>query len=276
MKKILALLSMLLVSAPVLAQPVVASSGTSLPPIPFTLHSESTSPLAIIQANCYGCAGYAGLIASGYITKITSQWTVPTVTCQPGLTDEQELGFEVGLGGVDSATTYSTGVVIEALIYCSEGSSTPYSYTMVFYESAVTGSATVWTLPFVLTSGHKLSVTITLTPSTGKMTATLKDATDGQSMSFTTLMSYWGVVYNYVNQAVWGVYREGSDLATFNPSIKFTKCDVVVSGATHPISWISNLYELTMVDNSGTVTQATVSALNGAGTGFSVKFVGST
>jgi len=276
MKRILALLSMLFVLSPVLAQPVASSPGTSLPPIPFPLRSESTSPLTITQGNCFGCAGYAGMIASGYITKITSQWTVPTVTCQPGLTDDQELGFEIGVGGVDSATTYSTGVIIEALIYCGEGTSTPYVNTMIFYESAVTGGAAAWSLPFVLTSGHKLSVTITLAPSTGKMTATLKDATDGQSMSFTTLMSYWGVDYNYVNQAVWGVYRGAPDLAKFNPSIKFTKCDVVVSGATHPISWISNLYEFTMVDNAGTVTQATPSALNGAGTGFSVTFASST
>jgi hypothetical protein len=270
MKKILALLSILLMLAPVLVQPVVASSALSLPPTPFP-----QSPLAVTSGNCYGCAGYEGSAASGYVTKVTAQWTVPTVTCQSTLPDDQAIMTAVELDGYDSATGYWTGVVIEVGAYCSSGSSTPSANAWVFYQSAATGGGWGWESPFVLTSGHKLSAAISISPSNGKMTITLKDLTDGQSASYTTLMSYWGIAYNYLNTAWWMAARS-TDLAQFSPSIKFTGCDVVVSGATHPISWLSSLYEYTMVDNSGTVVQATTSALNKAGTGFSVSFVSST
>jgi len=271
MKKTLALLSVLLMLTPVLAQPIVASSRPSLS---FPDQSRTSSPLAPISQNCVGCAGYWGSVASGYITKITAQWTVPTVTCQPALPDDQGLWTMAKVQGYDTATSHYTGVALETGESCATGSSTPTNETWLYYQSATTGFWLGWQLPFVLTPGHKMSATVSVSPSTGKITVNMKDMTDGQSASITTLMSYWGVAYSYLTDADWSV-TSGTDLAQYAPAIKFTKCDVVVSGATHPISWLSTLYEYQMVDSSNS-RMATTSSLNGAGNGFSITFVSST
>ena len=277
MKKFLALISVVLMLAPVMVQPVIASSGS---PLPLPIQTGSSSPL-ITHQNCAGCAGYLGsLPSSGYITKITAQWTVPTVVCQPGLSSDQGISSSVQVYGIISSTGYNTGVALTSNAYCALGSSSPVYSINLAYASA-SGSIPVFILPFVIIPGHVLSAAISVSPSSGKVTVALKDLTDGQSLSTTTVMSYWGIEYNLMNYAAWLTWRGQPnswatvpDLALFSPAIKFTACDVVSSGATHPISWLSSLYAYQMVDSSNNV-QATLSALNSAGTGFRVTFVSS-
>jgi len=207
---------------------------------------------------------------------MTAQWTVPTVTCQPSLSADQSWSILILLGGYDSSTGYNTEILVGGGgFYCAQGSSSPTTISAgVDFLSANGGTWAGSGLPFLPISGHKISLTISTSPSTGKMTITLKDRTDGQSVSVTTPMSYWGIPYNYLYQAWWEV-TAGPDLPQYTPAIKFTSCNVVVSGVTNPISSLNGVAVFQMVDGSNN-PMATTSALNKAGNGFSVTYISST
>lgn len=225
-----------------------------------------SSAAAIKHQNSDYYAGYQGTVSSGQVTQVNAKWNIPQVTCQPALPVFQLAGQQTGIGN----GKYQVTVGIE--VYCSPGSSTPYVSATISYSRK--GATVVPLGSRQLAMGDTVKVQISINLSTDLVTMKITDTTSGFKWSLSRTLT-WASSANNPDWLVYGYYNGSQDLAQFTKAIKFSGCNVVVSSTTVPISSLSGVTALTLVDGSNNVL-ARPSALSAQGTSFKVAFVSST
>ncbi len=204
-------------------------------------------------------AAYEGDVPFGEISKISADWNVAPVTCQPDLAGPQIAATDLTMQGTGGAAF----AVLQAL--CAQGATTPaYSAIALF----PTGSGRV--LALTVSAGDKIAATISFDSSTAKVKVAIDDLTTHQDASASRHAS--GFVPTF---AGWVIGVGGVGLAEFSTPIKYTNAEVVDQGTTIRLSELSSLTELVMVDSSGYVL-AQPSPLAASGTAFDVSWVAST
>jgi len=114
-----------------------------------------------------------------------------------------------------------------------------------------------------------MSVVITAS-SSSKVTVKMMDTTNLRSFIFSDLVS--GATS--LTTAGWIIYPDDYYLAEFSSPITFGWCAVVDSGVKLSISSLSGVEANTLVDGNDNV-MASISALSGGGTTFSITFASS-
>jgi hypothetical protein len=218
----------------------------------------------VCQTGNAACAGYIGAISAGEITYVTAEWNQPVVTCQPLLGIRQAINMGIGIANPNPGSTFIVGIHDE----CAQGSSVPTYVAGVIFGSG----KTVFTL--TVNPGDEFSVSITLSPSTQILTASITDLTTGQSASAIFTEGAFPTMPTTVSWGA-GIDTAIAALAQFSVPIRFSHCSVTVSGQTFTISKIGTLVRYTMVDGAGN-TMATTSPLHKHGSSFQVTWVSST
>ena len=199
---------------------------------------------------------WAGAVATGQeYTSVSASWTVPTVSCTDVETSYSAMW--AGLDGDGSSSVEQIGTSSD----CDTG--TPvYSAWYEFYPSASV------TLPQTVKAGDKITATVT---STGGQhyKLTLTDKTRGWTKTVTgSAPEATGASAEVVAEAPTDA-RSGAvmPLADFS-SVAFS--DVTINGL--PLSKVSGVSAITMVDRTGTAMAGVASADS---TGFTVDWASS-
>jgi hypothetical protein len=226
--------------------------------------------------------GYDGITPAGYLTTVTAEVVIPTVTCQPNLPQGQDVQIGVPLSGEvprSASVLLPLTVVLFVDIYCPQGSSTPqhsaYLYlvlhgTLLFEHQ----------LPLKFGAGDSMAFTLTINRATDEVSVSLKDQSSGVGAGYSKLVP--GA--SYLNELGWevgsceeptchSITTNQLALAKFS-TITFTKATFTTTGSPLPISKLSSLEQLILVDSNGK-SMAKPSPLI-TGRSFEVTFVAST
>lgn len=182
-------------------------------------------------------SGYADTSAGGTYTKVSSNWTEPSVTCN---STESIAVFWVGIDGYDSGTVEQDGT----LAYCYEGSLTQYTWWEMYPNNDVqiVGSS--------VQAGDKIRSVVTRSGSS--YTLTVKDITHPAN-SFTEKTSCSSCENN---SAEWIAERPSGSSGLYPlpdfGKIVFQKCTAKGSSGSGSISAFPN-DQITMVNSSGDV-----------------------
>jgi hypothetical protein len=206
-------------------------------------------------------SGYAVPTAAGAATAVSGEWTVPTVTGS----GTSYSAVWVGIDGYSSDSVEQTGIEADVVNGVAE-----YSAWYEMYPSNPV------TLSLAIHPGDTITASVTYSTTTDEFTLTITDLSDPSgSNNFTTTQSAPGAQRS---SAEWIVEAPSSGnsvlpLANFG-SVTFTNASATINGTTGAINnsaWASSVESINMVSNKGT-TEDTTSALNSAGTGFTVTY----
>ena len=215
-------------------------------------HASGVKGLTQVESTNW--SGYADT-GSGF-SKVTSSWTEPKGTCS-GRT-ESLAAFWVGIDGYSSSSVEQDGTLIE----CYRG--TTYNYT--WWEMYPTNDIQV--VGDTLAPGD--SITASVVRSGTSYTLKVTDSTHTAD-SFTTTQT----CSDCANSSAEWIAEAPSGSSGVYPLTDFSK--VTFSGATVTEGSTSGVIssftddEITMITSSG-ATEATPSALNSSGNGFSVTW----
>src|SRR2546426_5846265 len=205
-------------------------------------------------------SGYAVTGASGSVSDAKGSWTVPAIqgTCP---STNQYSSFWVGIDGFSSGTVEQTGTDSD----CQNGVPTYYAW-FEFYPHPMFSINTMTIQP-----GDVISAEVQYAPQTRLFTASIKNATTGQSFSTSARVNRarrssaeWiaeapSSAGGILPLAAFGTSFYGVD----NTGVANTS-DATVSGTIAPIgSFGSNVYQIRMVSVSdSSVTKAEPSSLS--------------
>jgi len=241
-------------------------------------------PLASAQipVTSASAAGYNGKTPAGYLTAVTADVVVPAVTCQPNLPEGQDLQIGIPLSGEvprSASVTFPLTVVLFTDTYCPRGSSTP-SYSAYFYLVLHGTLLFEHQLSLRFRAGDFMAFTLTINRGTDTVSVFLKDLSSGAAIGYSRLVS--GA--SYLNEVGWevgpceeptchSVTANQLVLAKFS-TITFTRSTFTTTKSPMPISKLSALYQLTLVDsNDRLLAKASLLIVDNS---FRVTFVAST
>ena len=233
-------------------------------PIPSIKAIELDQQLQLMtSAKNLSFAGYVGNAPSGMIRKITAAFVVPQITCRPLLANSQYVAQVIGIQGGPS----DVYLAIVLAIWCLPGQTNAVWLPEANFANFTYGEGGMLSMPETIVSGDLLVETISVNLATNQVTSGIKDVTKGDSASTTIILEG----SNKITNALWAI-TSGTIVAKFSP-VKFSSASIVTSaGKTLPISKLSGLTELTLVDSAG-ATLAKTSTLSRAGNSFTVTFV---
>ncbi len=252
----------------------------------FSLLSLSMATLPFVSASTpvtlASAAGYDGKTSAGYLTAVTADVVIPTVTCQPKLPEGQDLQIGVPLSGeapLNPSVVSPLTVVLFTDIYCPQGSSTPY-HSAYFYLVLHETLLFEYQLPLKFGAGDSVAFTLKISRATDNVKVFLRDQSSGAGVSYSKLVP--GA--SYLKEVGWevgsceeptchSITANQLALAKFS-TITFRKATFTTRGSAMPISKLSPLYQLVLV-NSNNKLMAKPSRLI-ACTSFKVTFVAST
>jgi hypothetical protein len=246
----LLLVSMALVSGLTVAGSAAASSVPSSAPLPFFVTNVQST----------NWAGYAVTGAAHSVTRVSGSWVEPTVvgSCPSGA---RYSSFWIGIDGYSSSTVEQTGTDVD----CTGGHASYYAW----YEFYPAGSVSIGSV--AVSDGDHISASVSFSTS---FTVKLTDVTSGKSFSITKSVS--------------GAQRSSAEWIAESPEICSSTCKLAsltdfgtvhfsngratVSGTSGAIGSFSSVDKITMTNSGGTITRASPSALNTAGTSFSIRW----
>ena len=212
-------------------------------------------------------AGWAATGSSGSVSDVKGSWIVPKIqgTCPAG--KYQYSSFWVGIDGYSSSTVEQLGTDSD----CQSGTATYYAW-YEFYPNPshlisklTIHPGNVITAEVKYVSGHftvkmtdkntSVSFSKNATVTSAKRTSAEWIAEAPSSSSGVLPLANFGTVY-FGNQTT-----------------KITgTCYATISGTSSPIGSFANTDQITMINNAGTQTKASTSALSTSGTSFSVAW----
>jgi hypothetical protein len=215
-------------------------------------------------------SGYADIGANTYET-VSSSWTEPAVSC-PGtgllglFHSASYSAFWVGLDGYNSNSVEQIGTDSDCT---SNGSGSYYAW----YEMYPAGSMDISTSSYPVKAGDVMTGSVT-SNSSNKYTLTLSDATESPKWSFSISITQSGLA------------RSSAEWVAEAPSECSSTCSVLPLSDFHTVTFsgasvqattgapgtISSFPDSEMQMASSTTLKANPSALNAAGTGFSVTW----
>jgi hypothetical protein len=225
---------------------------------PAMFHTHST-------AQSTNWAGWAISTSNGAVSDVKGSWIVPRIhgTCPASA---QYSSFWIGIDGYSSSTVEQIGTDSD----CQAGSPTYYAW-FEFYPNPSRLISTVTVQP-----GNSISAEVNYANST--FTVTLKDVNTSKSFSKTS------TVKGSRNSAEWIAEAPSSSsgvlpLADFGRVLfgdRTTKVhstgDATISGTTGTIGSFTGLVQITMINNAGTRTKASPTALTPDGSSFNVTW----
>jgi hypothetical protein len=221
--------------------------------VPAPWHDRSEIK-GLTQVTSTNWAGYADT-GTGF-SAVSATWTEPTPTCSGRTTSLA--AFWVGIDGYASSSVEQDGTLIE----CYGG--TTYQYT--WWEIYPVNSVQV--VGSTLKAGDAITATVTRTGTSYKLSVT--DSTHTAN-SFSTTQTYTGAADS---SAEW-IAEAPSGSTGVEPLAKFSTWNdansKTTAGSTSGVISTFPDDEITMLTSSG-ATEATPSALNSAGNGFSVTW----
>jgi hypothetical protein len=202
-------------------------------------------------------SGYAVTPSSGKVTSVSGSWVVPTVTG----TGTAYSSVWVGIDGFNSSTVEQIGTSADVV------NGVPQYYAWVEMFPAYPANLSMKVQP-----GDTISASVTGSGS-GQFTLSITDTPKGggATESFTTTQSLPGAAQS---SAEWIVEAPSSGfgvlpLANFG-SVTFSSASYAVNGGAASAIPAAASYAINLVNYSG--TQASTSALNSSGTGFTVTY----
>jgi hypothetical protein len=204
-------------------------------------------------------SGYAVTTAAGAVTAVSGSWTVPTVTG----TGTAYSAVWVGIDGATSNTVEQTGILADVVNGVAQ-----YSAWYEMYPSAM--------VPLNLAIHPDDKITASVSYSGGQFTLTITDLSDKAGSNSVTEVE--SAPNAQRSSAEWIVEAPASNsgvlpLANFG-TVTFTSASATIGGTTGPIddsAWSSEATAINMVSSRG-VLEASTSALNGTGDGFTVTY----
>jgi hypothetical protein len=202
-------------------------------------------------ASSFNWAGYADVSSTtGHFTKVSGDWTVPSVTC----TAEDRITSDwVGLDGFSSSTVEQDGTVSQ----CFEGQAVYYTWYEMYPAGTIAVGSTVRPGDKIKASVSRSgsAYTLALTDSTRTANSFTKHATCATSTCQDT-------------SAEWIAERPAYSIgivpeAQFAP-VTFSAASETAAGRTSTISGYSGTnYAMTTIDATGSYDIASVSGLTG-------------
>jgi hypothetical protein len=211
-------------------------------------------------ASSYNWSGYAVTAAKGSVRDVSGSWIVPSVACDNGT---EYSSFWVGIDGFNSNTVEQIGTDSD----CHSGSPTYYAW-FEFYPHPM---FTINNLP--VQPGDLMSANVHYDPSSRQFTVTITNETAHKSFSTSTRVNN-----AQRSSAEWVAEAPSSaggilPLANFG-TVSYGADTTTVNGTTGVIGAFgtTNVYAITMVDNSGT-DKAVPSKLSSDNSSFSVQWL---
>ncbi|HUB92950.1 MAG TPA: G1 family glutamic endopeptidase [Verrucomicrobiae bacterium] len=216
--------------------------------------TSSTDPTSTASTTGDVTENWAGYVSTGgTYTAISGSWNVPSVAT--GTNSEAADATWIGIGGDTSDDLIQIGTQNDV----EDGQVT----TGTFYERLPDASETIASVN--VSAGDAVTASIKQVDP-DEWSVSITDTTNGESFSNT-------VAYNSTNSSAEWIEEAPSDGNAIVPldefgSVAFTSGSTIENGTTLSIAG-SKAQALTMVSSDGE-TLATTSALNSAGTGFTV------
>ena len=210
------------------------------------------------SASSLNWSGYAVTGANGSVRDVSGSWIVPSVTCDSGT---EYASFWVGIDGFNSNTVEQIGTDSD----CHTGSPAYYAWFEFYPHPMFTINK------LAVNPGDRMSAHVQYAQR--QFTVTLTNNTTGQSFSTSTKVNS-----AQRSSAEWVAEAPSSaggilPLADFH-TVSYSGDTATVGGATNAIGGFgtANVYEITMVDNSGS-PKAMPSMLGSDNSSFSVQWV---
>ena len=246
---------------PTPTQSPTPTSTPTISPSPSSMPSPTPTPTSGLNTTDLNWGGYASASdlhnPAPVVSGVSGTWVIPTV--EPSTSDTFSAVW-VGIGGIFSGYLIQAGTEQDYV--------NGHSVYSVWYETIPNASTNITTI--TVSPGDTVSVSIILVNEANDVwTISVADLTNGQNVSLDLIYPSERFSAEWVTERPM-VGGSLSDLANFG-SVAFSNCSMIVNNQTRSINYFPNV-KIAMSDKQGN-DLVSVTDLNAAGNGFTVKFL---